>query len=81
MLYFILALFILSKFIIHYSQKYNIFLDCSQSNEPQRFHSNSTPCSGRFGIVSKFLLCVFGPNLLMILLIELSEKITKKMIQ
>jgi len=69
MLYFILALFIsfiISKFIIHYSHKHNIFIDCSQSSKPQRFHDNSTPRSGGLGIVSGFLLfllSVFGLKL------------------
>jgi len=70
MFYFILALIIsivVSKLIIHYSHKHNIFIDCSQSDKPQKFHQDSTPRSGGLGIVAGFLLfflSIFGIKLL-----------------
>jgi len=54
MLYFIISLvvsFFISLLIIHYSHKFNIFIDKEDSDKPQRFHENHTPRSGGIGII------------------------------
>ena len=41
---------ILSYFLIYYSHKKQIFIDCHQSDKPQRFHDVPTPRVGGLAI-------------------------------
>ncbi len=50
-------------FLIHYSHKKSIFMDCHESNKPQRLHSVPTPRIGGIGIFlasSPFVFYIFG---------------------
>ncbi len=63
MLYFILAFtisIVISLFIIYYSHKHEIFIDCNESDKPQRFHEVATPRSGGIGIIGGFILLLFS---------------------
>jgi UDP-N-acetylmuramyl pentapeptide phosphotransferase/UDP-N-acetylglucosamine-1-phosphate transferase len=53
--------------VIHFSHKYDLFIDCEQKDKPQRFHDKPVPRAGGIGIVIALILLVltpFGLNLI-----------------
>lgn len=52
--------FFLIYFLIYYSHKKSIFIDCHESDKPQRFHNEPTPRIGGVGIFIASILCVFS---------------------
>ncbi|MGE4398250.1 MAG: glycosyltransferase family 4 protein [Campylobacterales bacterium] len=47
-------------FLIYYSHKKNMFIDCHESDKPQRFHDEPTPRIGGVGIFVASLVSIFS---------------------
>lgn len=47
-------------FLIHYSHKKSIFIDCHESDKPQRLHDEPTPRIGGVGIFVASLISIFS---------------------
>ncbi len=62
-MYLLFVLFIsicCTYFLIHYSHKKSIFIDCHESDKPQRFHDEPTPRIGGVGIFVASLASIFS---------------------
>lgn len=51
--------FLMAFFLIRYSHSRNIFIDCHESDKPQRFHSVPTPRIGGLGIFIASILATY----------------------
>ncbi len=57
---FLLSIFILMV-IIHFSHKYDLFMDDASHDKPQNYHQDSTPRAGGLGILAGLLFFILSP--------------------
>ena len=57
---FLISLFTL-LLVIHFSHKHTFFIDCEQTEKPQKFHDEPVPRAGGIGIVMALMLLLLTP--------------------
>ena len=60
-LYAFLISFITLLVVIYLTHKYNLFMDKSENEKPQNYHTKTTPRAGGIGLISGMILLLFTP--------------------
>ena len=60
-LYAFLISFITLLVVIYLTHKYNLFMDTSEDEKPQNYHTDTTPRAGGIGLISGMILLLFTP--------------------